>query len=72
MSTPQNNAVIELHVPNFEKVKDYYKKFGFKVIWERQPEGLKGYLVLALNNNILTFWGGERAGLQTPILKEIS
>ncbi len=58
MAAIQNNAIVELHVPDFEKVKKYYGRLGFKVVWERKPEGLKGYLVLKQENNILTFWGG--------------
>jgi len=50
---------IELHVPDFEKTKDFYTSLGFEVIWERNPEGFKGYLILKLDNNILCFWGGN-------------
>ena len=28
----QNSAYVELHVPDFEKVKDYYGKPGFRVM----------------------------------------
>ena len=55
----QNNTLIELHVNNFQKVKDYYGKLGFKIIWERQPEESKGYLVMTLGNNTLCFWAGN-------------
>lgn len=41
-----NNLDIEFHVPDFQMVKDFYSKLGFSVVWERQPEGHKGYLVL--------------------------
>ncbi len=58
MVAAQNSTVVELHIPNFEKAKQYYGKLGFKVAWERKPEELKGYLVLKKDNNILTFWGG--------------
>ena len=54
-----NNVLLELHAPDFEKVKEYYKKLGFKVIWERKPEGFKGYLVLKMEDNILCFWAGN-------------
>lgn len=59
MKPAQNNILLELHVPDFEKVKDYYRKLGFNVIWERQPEGHKGYLILKMGDNILCFWAGN-------------
>lgn len=60
MNTPTNNSIqIELHVPDFEKVKDFYGKLGFKVVWERKPEEKKGYLVIKKDDNILCFWPGN-------------
>lgn len=56
-----NNILLELHVPDFAKVKDYYGKLGFKVIWERKPEDAKGYLILKRENNILCFWPGTES-----------
>lgn len=50
---------IELHVPDFEKVKEYYRKIGFKIVWERKPEEGKGYLVIQMGENILCFWPGN-------------
>ncbi len=55
----QNHLLLELHVPDFEKVKEFYRKLGFEVVWERKPEGFKGYLVIKRGNNILCFWGGN-------------
>lgn len=55
----QNNILLELHVPDFKKVKEYYGKLGFEVIWEREPEGFKGYLILKMRENILCFWAGN-------------
>jgi len=56
----QNSISLELHVPDFEKVKEFYGKLGFEVIWEREPEEKKGYLVLKKENNILCFWAGNQ------------
>lgn len=56
---PQNNVLIELQVPDFKKVKEFYSRLGFKMAWERKPEGFKGYLVLKMKNNILCFWAGN-------------
>ena len=56
---PANNSIqIELHVPNFDLVKEFYGKLGFEVVWERKPEEKKGYLVIKRDNNILCFWPG--------------
>lgn len=60
MSTPSKSEIIlELHVPDFEKVKDFYGKLGFEVVWEKEPEGQKGYLVMKMENRILCFWSGN-------------
>lgn len=59
MKPAQNNVLLELHVSDFKKVKDYYGKLGFKVVWEREPESKKGYLILMMDNNILCFWPGN-------------
>jgi hypothetical protein len=50
---PYNNTLVELHVPDFQQVKDYYIPLGFEIVWERPPEGFKGYLVMKMENNIL-------------------
>lgn len=55
----QNTTLLELHIPDFEKAKDFYGKLGFMVAWERKPEEKKGYLVLKRENNILCFWPGN-------------
>ena len=35
----ENKLQLELHVEDFEPIKDYYKKLGFEIAWERPPEG---------------------------------
>lgn len=72
MKPAQNNILLELHVPNFEKTKDYYKKMGFKVVWERKPEGFKGYLILKMDNNILCFWAGNKHVYEQEYFKQWS
>jgi len=66
----KNTVLLELHVPDFEKTKEYYLKLGFKVIWERRPEGFKGYLILKLEGNILCFWCGNEKVYEHPIFKK--
>ena len=53
--------MIELHVPDFKPVKDYYKKLGFNIVWERAEEGHKGYMVMELENNLICFWCGNES-----------
>lgn len=73
MSRPAlNNVILELHVPDFEKVKDFYGKLGFEIIWEREPEGFKGYLVMKMGKNILCFWAGNEEVYSHPYFKEFS
>ncbi len=65
----QNHTLLELHVPDFERVKEYYGKLGFKVVWERTPEKAKGYLILKMDNNILCFWPGTDSVYEQPYFK---
>lgn len=53
-----NRLHLELHVSDFLTVKDFYGELGFSVVWERPPEGEKGYLVLERKGTILCFWPG--------------
>ena len=54
-----NPALIELHIPDFTPAREFYGKLGFETSWERPPEGMKGYLVLTLEENVICFWGGN-------------
>lgn len=65
----ENNLDIELHVPDFKPVKDFYSKLGFSLVWERQPEGQKGYLVLKRGQTILCFWCGNEQVLDQEYFK---
>src|SRR3990167_8726781 len=72
MNESQNSSYIELHVPSFDLVKDYYGKLGFKIVWERKPDEYKGYLVLKLENNVIAFWGGNNLIYSHPFFKKYS
>ena len=73
MSKPAlSDIILELHVPDFEKVKEFYKKLGFEVVWEREPEGFKGYLVMKRGNSILCFCAGNNEVYNHPYFKEWS
>lgn len=70
MELMQNTAVIELHVPDFEKVKDYYGKLGFQVMREPSPQDKKGYLVLKMEDNLLCFWAGNEQVYEQSYFKQ--
>lgn len=71
MEQPANNhAVTELHVSDFNKVKDFYGKLGFQVVWEREPEAMKGYLAMEMQGNILCFWPGNKESYNHPYFKQ--
>jgi len=72
MNIPSNSILLELHVPDFEKVKEFYGKLGFKVVWERKPEEMKGYLVMRLDDNILCFWSGNETIYGHPYFKRFT
>jgi hypothetical protein len=69
--TPATNWLqLELHVPDFQQVKDYYSRLGFEVVWERKPEAEKGYLVMRMDNNIICFWPGTQSVYDQPHFKK--
>jgi uncharacterized glyoxalase superfamily protein PhnB len=68
----QNNSYIELHVPDFKQAKDYYTQMGFEIVWVREPEEFKGYLVIKLEDNILAFWGGNEKIFEHPYFKNFN
>jgi len=73
MSKPASSDIIlELHVPDFGKVKDFYGKLGFEIVWERKPEGFKGYLVMKKQESVLCFWGGNEEVYNHPYFKQFS
>ena len=63
MIYPTKNIIfLELHVPDFIKVKDFYDKLDFKVVWE-DP---RNYLVMQLGDNVLGFYGGSEKIYKHP------
>ena len=66
------DVILELHVPDFERVKDFYGKLGFKIVWERAPEGFKGYLVMKKGESVLCFWAGNNEVYNHPYFKQFS
>ena len=72
MRPVQNNVLIELHVPAFDQVKEYYGKLGFEVVRETKPRGKEGYLVLKMEDNILCFWAGNETVYEQSYFKRFS
>lgn len=59
-----NNLVIELHVPDFAPIKDFYSKIGFEIISEdKKGDNFPGYLVMRrkgdLGDTMLNFYGDD-------------
>jgi uncharacterized glyoxalase superfamily protein PhnB len=69
MRPAPNHVLIELHVPDFEEVKEYYGRLGFDVMRETKPEGKQGYLVLKMEENILAFWAGNESVYEQSYFK---
>ena len=67
-----SDIILELHVPDFGVVKDFYGKLGFEIVWEREPEGFEGYLVMKRGNSILCFWAGNNEVYNHPYFKQFS
>ncbi|HSL43669.1 MAG TPA: VOC family protein [Anaerolineales bacterium] len=72
MKPAWNHVLIELHVPDFEKVKEYYGRLGFEVVRETKPQDKEGYLVLNMEDNILCFWAGNEQVYEQSYFKRFS
>jgi len=55
---------IELHVPDFAPVRDFYGRLEFVVCRDEPWEGKAGYLTMALESNVVAFWCGNEAVYQ--------
>jgi predicted enzyme related to lactoylglutathione lyase len=54
-----NHIQIELHVPDFETVLEFYGKLGFKKVWHHSEKTNPHYLVMERQGTILNFWPGN-------------
>jgi catechol 2,3-dioxygenase-like lactoylglutathione lyase family enzyme len=71
MSKPAlTDTIIELHVPDFSKVKDFYRKLGFEQVWEYEPKGQGGYLVMKRERSVLAFFCGNEEVYNHPFFKK--
>ena len=48
------DVYIELHVPDFKRVIEFYSRLGFKLQWRTED-----YLVMKRKRSILNFYGGS-------------
>ncbi|OGM11827.1 hypothetical protein A2Z22_00085 [Candidatus Woesebacteria bacterium RBG_16_34_12] len=65
-----SDIILELHVPDFKIVKDFYKKLGFKKVWEYPPKGQSGYLVMTRGKSVLAFFCGNEEVFNHPFFKQ--
>lgn len=71
----RNNLIIELHVPDFDVVKDFYAKLGFEVSVEDTPnENKSGYLTMILKDKLgqtlINFYGGNEKVYDQSFFKQ--
>lgn len=71
----KNNLVIELHVPDLNKVKEFYSILGFEVrVYDKLNENELGYLTMlrkdTLGNTLLNFYGGDDRVYQQSYFKK--
>lgn len=67
-----SDILLELHVPSFEKAKTFYSTLGFHVVWERKPEGKRGYMVMKRKSSIINFYCGHKDVYKTTYFKRFS
>lgn len=58
-----NNVLVELHVPDFAPVKEFYGKLGFEIASEDPTGEYPGYLILkredAAGPTLIAFYGND-------------
>ena len=69
-SVALTDVILELHVSDFDKVKDFYGKLGFKKVWEYPAKGQSGYLVIKRKDSILCFFCGNEEVYNHPYFKK--
>lgn len=71
-----NNLVIELHVADFNKVKEFYSFLDFETAHENIPAEQPGYLVLKrksdIGDTLLNFYGGDDRVYNQSFFKKFS
>jgi len=67
-----SNIIIELHVPDFDVVRDFYGKLGFEEVWTYPPKDQSGYLVMKRGDSILSFFCGNNEVYSHTYFKKFS
>jgi uncharacterized glyoxalase superfamily protein PhnB len=49
------DVYIELHVPDFRRAIEFYRRLGFKLMWRTED-----YLVMKRKRSVLNFYGGSQ------------
>ncbi len=71
MSKDTNNKLqVELHVPDFDIVRDFYGKLGFETVWDRSEDTNADYLVMNRDGVIINFWPGNESVYQQSYFKQ--
>ncbi|MEK7170934.1 MAG: hypothetical protein AAB774_01340 [Patescibacteria group bacterium] len=70
----KNNLIIELHVPEFAPVQDFYSKLGFEIISEDVKGEYPGYMVMQrrdpLGNTMINFYGDDERVYEQSYFKQ--
>lgn len=71
----KNNLIIELHVPDLNVAKEFYRNLGFRVTMDDLPnEKELGYLTMTrkdkLGNTMLNFYGGDERVFNQSFFKQ--
>ncbi len=64
-----NDIQLELHVPNFDKVIEFYQKLGFVEVWSRRKGDGGDYLVMRRQHTVINFWPGNNTVWEQPYFK---
>ena len=51
---------MELHVPSFDVVREFYGKLGFEEVWSYPPKDQSGYMVMRREDSVLAFFCGNK------------
>lgn len=70
MRDTNNKIQIELHVPNFDIVLDFYGKLGFKKVGHKSEESNADYLVMERDGTLLNFWPGNETVYEQSYFKQ--
>lgn len=73
----QNNLIIELHVPDLKKVREFYSKLGFEVTLNDEINKKElGYLTMTredpMGRTMLNFYGGDERVYNQSYFKQFS